>query len=163
MRDTIWIKHKLLQGNSNRGTSGLGSAEALETTQTRTQPLPGMSQRVLRLSPSLDLNTHSHINKVDLHMGLGVQWAVCIDTLGGLWRRPGKGNNQQGWWLRGPLTTDGANGYCWWELQVGCSRLDTPGLETEKEVLSNNSLASISKWKPAFGASCGHWELSISL
>lgn len=46
---------------------------------------------------------------------------------------------------------------------------DAPGLETEKEALSNNSLASLSKQNPARGAYHGPWEfqpscvLSISL
>lgn len=46
---------------------------------------------------------------------------------------------------------------------------DAPGLETEKETLSNNSLASLSKQNPARGAYHGPWEfqpscvLSISL
>lgn len=87
-------------------------------------------QRLLRLSPSLDLNTHSHIKKVDLHMSLGVHWAVCVDTLGGLWRikassqrSVGKGiTNRHGGW-EATLTTEGANGYYKWELQVGCQML----------------------------------------
>lgn len=128
-------------------------------------------QRSLGLSLSLDLNAHK--------TGWAYKWFECalnylcrhtwrsLENKGFFSEKGREGYNQQGWWLRG--STD--DWRCKWLLQVGAAgwMVDAPGLETEKEALSNNSLASLSKQNPALGAYCGPSEfqpsclLSISL
>lgn len=90
-----------------------------------------------------------------------------LENKGFFSEKRGEGYNQQAWRLRGCAD----HWRCKWLLQVGAAGWmpDAPGLETEKEALSNNSLASLSKQNPAPGAYHGPWEfqpscvLSISL
>lgn len=89
-------------------------------------------QRLPGLSPSLDLNTHSHIKKVDLYVGSGCTLScLCrhtwrsLENKGCISEKSREGYNQQGWWLRGSPD----HWRCKWLLQVGAAgwMLDAPG------------------------------------